>query len=84
MFTVRSQRPAYWRLTSLDRFDGTLWSSGGSFEAASGPLPNGPSPERSSRTIEQHFERAFVTLVRKLGFKHIKAQLALGRAITLA
>jgi transglutaminase-like putative cysteine protease len=47
LFTVRAPAPAYWRLTSLDRFDGRRWSpsrpalfrhdgSGGELAAASG------------------------------------------------
>lgn len=39
VFTVRSPERAYWRLTALDTFDGTIWKSKGDFEAASGPLP---------------------------------------------
>lgn len=39
-FTVRSPRPAYWRLTSLDRFDGEIWSSSGEFREASDELPS--------------------------------------------
>jgi len=54
-FNVRSNRPAYWRLTSLDTFDGRIWSSGGSFSQAQGSLPNtaGSSPDRR---VEQEFE----------------------------
>ena len=38
LFTVTAQRRSYWRLTSLDRFDGQLWSSGGQFSQAEGLL----------------------------------------------
>ena len=38
LFTVTAQRSSYWRLTSLDRFDGQLWSSGGQFNQAEGLL----------------------------------------------
>jgi transglutaminase-like putative cysteine protease len=31
MFTVEAARPAYWRLTSLDRFDGDTWSASGEY-----------------------------------------------------
>lgn len=56
VFTVRTAEPAYWRLTSLDRFDGQIWSSGGTFEEAQGALPNGLSPQRASQQVEQIFE----------------------------
>ncbi len=56
VFTVGSSEPAYWRLTSLDRFDGNIWSSRGSYQRAgarsptawSPPAPSGPSPRTSS------------------------------------
>ncbi|MDQ6910747.1 MAG: DUF3488 and transglutaminase-like domain-containing protein, partial [Actinomycetota bacterium] len=38
LFTVESQVPSYWRLTSLGRFDGNIWSSLGSYKPASGDL----------------------------------------------
>jgi transglutaminase-like putative cysteine protease len=40
LFTVQSQRRSYWRLTSLDRFDGNVWSSNGAYERATGSLPH--------------------------------------------
>ena len=55
VFTVRSAVPSYWRMTSLDRFDGQIWSSGGTFEEAQGALPNGVTPARSSEQVEQEF-----------------------------
>jgi hypothetical protein len=49
VFIVTSPRPAYWRLTSLDTFDGTIWKSSGRYDLAdaslSGTLPKGiPDP----------------------------------------
>lgn len=38
LFTVESQVPSYWRLTSLGRFDGNIWSSLASYKPASGDL----------------------------------------------
>lgn len=55
VFTVRSAVPSYWRMTSLDRFDGELWSSGGTFEEADGTLPNGLAPDRRSVQVAQEF-----------------------------
>jgi transglutaminase-like putative cysteine protease len=38
VFTVKSPVRAYWRLTSLDNFDGQTWGSKGSYRKASGTL----------------------------------------------
>jgi transglutaminase-like putative cysteine protease len=50
VFTVESETRSYWRLTSLDSFDGQVWGSKGSYERARGELPAGPGspPERAS------------------------------------
>jgi hypothetical protein len=39
VFTVRSEVGTYWRLTSLDEFDGTIWRSSYSTDDADGSLP---------------------------------------------
>jgi len=55
VFTVRSDQRAYWRLTSLDRFDGTIWSSNGSYGKSSGDLDDGV-PVASERIVfDQQF-----------------------------
>jgi transglutaminase-like putative cysteine protease len=47
VFTVRSSERAYWRLTSLDRYDSEIWSSEGSYKKLGtdldndAPVPNG-------------------------------------------
>jgi transglutaminase-like putative cysteine protease len=38
VFTVKSNQRAYWRLTSLDTFDGSIWSSNDKYRSAGGPL----------------------------------------------
>ncbi len=38
VFRVKAERPAYWRLTSLDQFDGTIWSSNERYGANRGQL----------------------------------------------
>jgi len=43
LFAVRSGTAAYWRLTSLDQFDGNIWSSNESYSPASGALPGLPA-----------------------------------------
>ena len=39
LFTVASDTPSYWRITALDRFDGTIWSSLSNYKPAGGHLP---------------------------------------------
>lgn len=39
LFTVRADRPAYWRLTALDTFDGRIWSSLATYQRAEPRLP---------------------------------------------
>jgi transglutaminase-like putative cysteine protease len=53
LFTVRAPVPIYWRLTSLDTFDGRIWSSRGTYRPASGRLP------------EQRQDKALVYKVRQ-------------------
>ena len=53
-FTVQSNHAAYWRLTSLDHFDGTIWSSLGTYRPASGGLSvSGPEP--AGVLVSQHY-----------------------------
>jgi transglutaminase-like putative cysteine protease len=49
VFTVRSNQRSYWRLTALDRFDGSLWSAGGDYVDATGPLPRPETPDPVDR-----------------------------------
>ncbi|MFZ6005989.1 MAG: transglutaminaseTgpA domain-containing protein [Actinomycetota bacterium] len=55
VFQVRSPRPSYWRLTSLDQFDGRIWSSSGSYAEASGDLPRAISTDLKVETFDQEF-----------------------------
>lgn len=56
VFTVESELKDYWRITSLDVFDGRIWRSRGSFEDAAGPLetdlPDGTSFEAVTQTFD--------------------------------
>ena len=54
VFTVRSPVHAYWRLTSLDRFDGQIWSSSGTYARARGALSQ-PETLDAGETFEQTF-----------------------------
>ena len=55
VFTVRSTVRSYWRLTSLERFDGRLWSSSGSYGRAEGELPESVPVQVARETVEQTF-----------------------------
>lgn len=57
VFSVRSEARSYWRLTSLERFDGLIWSSEGRYRKASGELPSsaGPTEPTANRTVTQKF-----------------------------
>ncbi|HWH33907.1 MAG TPA: DUF3488 and transglutaminase-like domain-containing protein, partial [Acidimicrobiales bacterium] len=49
VFTVRSDTRSYWRLTSLEIFDGRIWSSRGQYREVDGALP-APAPDRMGAT----------------------------------
>jgi transglutaminase-like putative cysteine protease len=54
LFTVRSPQPAYWRMTSLDRFDGEIWRSSYGTNEADGELPQAVSPgDVATTSIDQ-------------------------------
>ena len=56
VFTVRSDRPdrpAYWRLTSLNEFDGEIWRSSYGTDEASGTLPRAIDAETQSDVVTQ-------------------------------
>ncbi|MEO6120795.1 MAG: DUF3488 and transglutaminase-like domain-containing protein, partial [Acidimicrobiales bacterium] len=56
VFTVRSTARTYWRLTSLDTFDGDLWSSDGSYERSGSRLPGQvPSARQTVERVVQEF-----------------------------
>ena len=62
LFRVRAERPAYWRLLALDRFDGRLWTSS-DLEARTGIVVPSRSlvaerltqPREGAVTIDQEF-----------------------------
>ena len=53
VFTVRSERGAYWRLTSLDQFDGEIWRSAYSTDDARGDLPRAIETEAEGEMVTQ-------------------------------
>jgi transglutaminase-like putative cysteine protease len=55
VFSVRSSAPAYWRLTSLDTFDGQIWSSDARHVSVSGRLPAEPGGDSTGERVTQEF-----------------------------
>src|SRR5581483_9826941 len=55
VFTVKSTSRAYWRLTSLDTFDGDIWSSNGSYRPAKGSLPSGVASQAPANSVVQQY-----------------------------
>ncbi|MDP8936409.1 MAG: DUF3488 and transglutaminase-like domain-containing protein, partial [Actinomycetota bacterium] len=55
LFTVRSETPTYWRLTSLDQFDGNIWSSRGTYQRARGELGVAAPTRADTDTLRQRF-----------------------------
>jgi transglutaminase-like putative cysteine protease len=53
LFTVRSERSAYWRTTALDDFDGTTWKSSYSTDDAEGTLPRSIDAAAESEVVAQ-------------------------------
>lgn len=55
VFRVSSPEPSYWRLTSLERFDGRIWRSSGSYGEAGGELPEAVRTDLATKTFDQTF-----------------------------
>jgi transglutaminase-like putative cysteine protease len=55
LFTVRSNESAYWRLTSLDEFDGTIWRSSYGTNDADGSLPAAVDTDIETGVVRQTF-----------------------------
>jgi transglutaminase-like putative cysteine protease len=55
LFTVQSTSPGYWRITALDKFDGKIWSSVGTYKPAGGSLPNGVRSRAPSNAVTQKY-----------------------------
>jgi transglutaminase-like putative cysteine protease len=58
LFTVQSDQRGYWRLTSLNQFDGQLWSSNGSYDKASGGLPSDVGSDATKTEATQTYSIA--------------------------
>ena len=56
VFTVKSTQRAYWRLTSLEKFDGRIWSSNRQYEPAKGTLGSDVNVHDAKfQTVQQQF-----------------------------
>lgn len=55
LFTVDASAPAYWRMTSLETFDGAIWKSSGSYRAVRGDLDADVSGAASVTDLRQRF-----------------------------
>lgn len=72
MFEVRSDEAAYWRLTSLDRFDGEIWSSDSTFRPAARQLPSElPSPDEATVIDQQVRIRALSAIWVPVAFEAV-------------
>jgi transglutaminase-like putative cysteine protease len=67
LFTVTSDEPSYWRLTSLDFFDGLIWRQSFSTSTAKGRLPREIDGAAKVDSVEQRFE------IRQLGLVWLPA-----------
>ena len=56
VFTVAAGARDYWRITSLDVFDGRIWKSRGSFESARGPLDTDLPSGTRFESVTQRFD----------------------------
>ncbi len=55
VFRVRSDVRSYWRLTSLDEFNGTIWKSNGSYGKTSGGLDEGVPVASDRISVTQQY-----------------------------
>ncbi len=56
VFQVQSAVPSYWRLTSLDTFNGQDWVSTNSYRSFSDQLPGAQAVPPGTRTVRQTFQ----------------------------
>ncbi len=55
LFTVTADEASYWRLTSLEAFDGTIWSASGRYRETDGELPTDATAGPADRLVTQRF-----------------------------
>ena len=91
VFTVKADKKAYWRLTSLDTFDGQIWSSDRSYEQIGRRVPSAGSGRAPAHAVAQEFTiRSLSSIwlpaayrpVRVEGIGHVSYNADLGSLIT--
>jgi transglutaminase-like putative cysteine protease len=55
VFTVQSTVPSYWRLTSLDYFDGAEWNARDTYQGVETKLPGVVAAAPGTRTVREQF-----------------------------
>jgi transglutaminase-like putative cysteine protease len=55
MFTVTADHPAYWRLTALDNFDGTVWSASHDYRSSGASIRLDRPPKTGVLVVRQSF-----------------------------
>lgn len=55
LFSVQSSRKSYWRLTSLDTFDGRIWSSDARYSRIGRRVPGGAGGGAPASVVTQEF-----------------------------
>ncbi|CAN5129325.1 DUF3488 and transglutaminase-like domain-containing protein [soil metagenome] len=64
VFAVASDVRSYWRLTSLEIFDGRIWSSRGQYQEVDGSLPDPPNGEGgAAETSVQDYQIAALSSI---------------------
>ena len=53
LFTVKADRPSYWRLTALETFDGVAFGPGGRYRKVGKKLPDGLPVDAPSERLDQ-------------------------------
>ena len=75
VFSVRSTAKAYWRLTSLDTFDGRIWSSDASYQQIGQRVPAGRTGEAPVETVRQEFTiRALASIWLPAAYRPVRVQ----------
>jgi transglutaminase-like putative cysteine protease len=62
MFTVATDTPTYWRITALDRFDGSIWSSLSNYRPVGARLPSVGSDEARGDTARSRQDFSIAAL----------------------
>ncbi len=75
VFTVRSTQKAYWRLTSLDTFDGRIWSSDASYQQIGQRIPTARSGRAPTATVRQEFTiRSLASIWLPAAYRPVRVQ----------